>query len=308
MAVIISKITCREVLDSRGNPTVEADVLSSCGHRGRAAVPSGASTGKFEACELRDGDVSRYLGKGVLSALSNINGPIAAAVTGLDANNQSALDQKMLDLDGTAQKTKLGANAILAVSMASAKLAALAQGKQLYSHLRSLYEKIGGTKPMRMPVPLMNVLNGGEHANNSVDIQEIMLVPHKAKSFSDALRKGTEVFHHLKKILDKAGHSTAVGDEGGFAPNFASNKEAIETVLTAIKKAGYEPGNEIALALDVAASSFFEGGTYNLSSEQKKLSSVEMQAQLQSYASEFPIISIEDGLDEEDWEGFSQLK
>jgi len=307
MPVIIEKIICREILDSRGNPTVEAEILSSCGHRGLAAVPSGASTGKFEACELRDGDSKRYLGKGVLGALENIRGPITKTVMGMDAADQRAIDQAMLDLDGTEQKTKLGANAILSVSMAAAKLAAVAQNKPLYAHLRDLYERAGGKQPMRMPVPLMNVLNGGEHANNSVDIQEIMLVPHKADSFADALRKGTEVFHQLKKILHKAGHSTAVGDEGGFAPNFGSNKEAISTVLSAIKQAGYEPGSEIALALDVAASSFFKDGSYDLESENKKLSSVEMQKQLQEYASEFPIISIEDGLDEEDWEGFTQL-
>ncbi len=307
MSVIIDKITCREILDSRGNPTVEADILSKCGFVGRAAVPSGASTGKFEACELRDGDKDRYLGKGVLSALKNIRGPIAAKLIGMDACDQKTIDQTMLDLDGTEQKTQLGANAILAVSMASAKLAAVAKAKPLYQHLRGLYEAAGGKHPMRMPVPLMNVLNGGDHANNSVDIQEIMLVPHKADSFSEALRKGTEVFHHLKKFLHQNGQSTAVGDEGGFAPNFASNKEAIEAVLTAIRKAGYEPGKEIALALDVAASSFFRDGTYNLASEDKKLSSAQMQSQLQSYAKEFPIISIEDGLDEEDWDGFTSL-
>jgi enolase len=307
MSVIIDKIVCREILDSRGNPTVEAEIYSKCGAVGRAAVPSGASTGKFEACELRDGDQNRYMGKGVTQALANVNGPIQEAVRGMDASEQSKLDQTMLDLDGTKQKTKLGANAILAVSMAATKLAATAKGVSLYKHLRKLYEEKGGSTPMRLPVPLMNVLNGGDHANNSVDIQEIMVVPHKADSFSDALRKGTEIFHHLKKILHKQGQSTAVGDEGGFAPNFGSNKEAIEAVLGAIKAAGYTPGKEVALALDVAASSFFKDGAYHLASEGKKLTSAQMQEQLKEYAGVFPIISIEDGLDEEDWDGFHQL-
>lgn len=303
MAQTIKKILAREILDSRGNPTVEVDLFLENGTQARAAVPSGASTGEHEAAELRDGG-ERYLGKGVLNAVKNVKDKIAPMLLGQDAENQKNIDQMMIELDGTENKAKIGANAILAVSLANAKAVALAQNKSFYSYILENYFN----KQALLPAPMMNILNGGEHADNNVDIQEFMIFPVGAKSFQEALRMGTEVFHHLKKILQSKGYNTAVGDEGGFAPNLKSNQEALELIMSAIEKAGYRPGEEISLALDVASSELFKEGSYNLAGEQKfNLSASDMISIYQTWCQTFPIISIEDGLDENDWEGWKAL-
>ncbi|WP_419535908.1 phosphopyruvate hydratase [Endozoicomonas sp.] len=297
----IKEIKAREVLDSRGNPTVEADVILESGAFGTACAPSGASTGSREALELRDGDKSRYLGKGVLKAVANVNGPIREALLGFDANDQRGLDQKMIDLDGTDNKAKLGANAILAVSLATAKAAAADKGMPLYAHIAELNGTAG---QFTMPVPMMNILNGGEHADNNVDIQEFMIQPVGAKNFAEALRMGAEVFHALKKVLSDKGLNTAVGDEGGFAPNLASNADALAVIKDAVAAAGYTLGTDITLAMDCAASEFYEDGKYNLKGEGKVFTSNEFSDYLKGLTEEYPIISIEDGLDESDWDGF----
>ncbi len=293
----IADIRAREIMDSRGNPTVEADVTLKSGVVGRAAVPSGASTGTREALEMRDGDKSRYLGKGVLKAVANINGSIRDALIGHDCTDQAGIDNTMLKLDGSENKDKLGANALLGVSMASAHAAANAQGKPLFQYL-------GGEDAVTLPVPMMNIINGGSHADNSVDLQEFMVMPVGAKSFSEALRCGAEIFHSLRDVLHGKGMNTNVGDEGGFAPNLTSNEEAIEVILTAIDKAGYTAGKDVYLALDVAASEFYEDGSYNLASENKKFSAEQFVDYLADWVSRYPIISIEDGLDESDWDGW----
>ncbi len=293
----IAEIRAREIMDSRGNPTVEADIILESGVMGRAAVPSGASTGAREALELRDGDKSRYLGKGVLKAVSHINGTIRDALIGQDATQQTAIDKIMLELDGSDNKDKLGANALLGVSMASAHAAANAQGLPLFQYL-------GGSDAVTLPVPMMNIINGGSHADNSVDLQEFMVMPVGATSFREALRCGAEIFHHLRTVLHDKGMNTNVGDEGGFAPNLTSNEEAIETILAAIKNAGYTAGKDVYLALDVAASEFYEDGMYNLASENKKFSAEQFVDYLDDWAKRYPIISIEDGLDEADWDGW----
>ncbi len=293
----------REILDSRGNPTVEAEVGLAGGAVGRAAVPSGASTGEHEALELRDGDKARYLGKGVRTAVANVNGPIAAALKSKDASQQEALDRLMISLDGTPNKGKLGANAILAVSMACARAAAQARGMPLYHYL-------GGESATTLPVPMMNILNGGAHADNSVDLQEFMAMPLGAPSFSEALRMGVEVFHNLKSVLKKRGYSTAVGDEGGFAPNLKSNVEAIELILEAIVKSGYRAGEQVALALDPAASEFYDSATgkYVFKKSDKSARSPEqMVAFYADWVRQYPIVSIEDGLAEDDWAGWKLL-
>jgi enolase len=301
MAVTISDIKAREILDSRGNPTIEADVILSSGIVGRAAVPSGASTGSREALELRDGDNKRYLGKGVLKAVSNVNGPIREALLGADPTQQSELDHIMIKLDGTENKSKFGANAILAVSMAIARAAANEAGLPLYRYL-------GGDGPFFMPVPMMNVINGGAHADNNIDVQEFMILPVGAPTFAEAIRYGAEVFHNLKKVLKDKGLVVSVGDEGGFAPNLRSNEEALEEICKAIEKAGYKLGKDICLGLDVAASEFFDNGTYNLKSENKKLSSAEFVDYLAKWVDKYPaLISIEDGLAEGDWQGWKLL-
>ena len=300
MAKIID-IKGREVLDSRGNPTVEADVTLEGGIIGSACAPSGASTGSREALELRDGDKSRYLGKGVLKAVANINGAIRELLLGQDATDQEALDRAMIELDGTENKATLGANAILAVSLAAAKAAAQAKGMPLYAHIAEL----NGTPGVySMPVPMMNIINGGEHADNNVDIQEFMIQPVGAKTFSDALRMGTEVFHHLKAVLQARGFSTSVGDEGGFAPNLASNEEALAVISEAIANAGYTLGDDITLALDCAASEFYKDGMYDLAGEGKKFDAQGFTDYLAGLTERFPIISIEDGMDESDWAGW----
>ena len=296
----IVDVVAREILDSRGNPTVEADVLLESGVMGRAAVPSGASTGSREAIELRDGDASRYLGKGVLQAVENINTEISEAIIGLDAQEQAFIDQTMIELDGTENKSRLGANAILAVSMAVAKAAAEESGLPLYRYF-------GGMGPMQMPVPMMNIINGGEHANNSLDIQEFMIMPVGASTFREALRCGAEIFHSLKKLLDKKGHSTAVGDEGGFAPNLASHADALQIIMQAIEAAGYVPGQDVLLALDCAASEFYKDGKYHLSGEGLQLTSAQFTDYLANLADQFPIVSIEDGMAEGDWDGWKLL-
>lgn len=295
----IEEIVAREILDSRGNPTVEAEVVLESGIVGRAAVPSGASTGENEAVELRDGDKFRFLGKGVKKAVENVNHAIANAIIGMDSFDQAAIDQAMIDLDDTPNKSKLGANAILAVSLANARATA--------SELEiPLYRYIGGTNARTLPVPLMNIINGGAHADNNVDFQEFMIVPAGAPSFSEALRWGTEVFHSLKGVLKKKGYSTAVGDEGGFAPSLKSNDEAIESILEAITAAGYTPGEQIAIALDPASSEFFIDGHYVFKkSDGRKLTSEEMVKYWVDWAKQYPIISIEDGLAENDWEGWA---
>jgi len=296
----ITHIHAREVLDSRGNPTVEAEVTLADRNSGRAIVPSGASTGEHEAVELRDGDKKRYLGKGVLKAVENVNGKIAKALVGMDATNQRALDQKMIDLDGTDNKSHLGANAILAVSMAVARAAA-GYGTPLYVYL-------GGAGANTLPVPMMNILNGGAHADNNVDFQEFMVMPVGAKSFSEALRWGVEVFHTLKGVLKKRSYNTAVGDEGGFAPSLKSNVEAIEVVLEAIQQAGYKPGEQIAIALDPAASEFYQDGKYVFKKSDKSAkSSEEMVRFWAKWANDYPIVSLEDGLGEDDWNGWQML-
>ena len=301
MSAIVD-IIGREVLDSRGNPTVECDVLLESGVMGRAAVPSGASTGSREAIELRDGDKSRYLGKGVLKAVEHINTEISEAIMGLDASEQAFLDRTLIELDGTENKGRLGANAMLAVSMAVAKAAAEEAGLPLYRYF-------GGSGAMQMPVPMMNIVNGGAHANNSLDIQEFMIMPVSQTSFREALRCGAEVFHALKKILADKGMSTAVGDEGGFAPNFASNEECLNTVVQAIEKAGYKAGEDVLLALDCAASEFYHEAedVYALEGEGLKLSSTQFADYLANLCDKFPIVSIEDGMAEGDWEGWKTL-
>ncbi len=302
MAEIVKTIG-REILDSRGNPTVEADVRLSDGSVGRAAVPSGASTGEHEAVELRDGEKSRYLGKGTRKAAGNVNGEIASAVRGMDAASQKEIDRKMIDLDGTPNKGRLGANAILAVSMAVARAAAASLGVPLYRYL-------GGVSASVLPVPMMNILNGGAHADNSVDVQEFMVVPFGAAKFAEALRMGAEVFHTLKSVLKKKKHSTAVGDEGGFAPNLKSNEEAIEVILEAIVQAGYGPGKDIGLALDPAASEFYasDKGKYVFKKSDKSKRSPEQMVEFWSdWVRQYPIVSIEDGLAEDDWKGWKRM-
>ena len=299
MSAIVD-VVAREILDSRGNPTVEADVLLESGLMGRAAVPSGASTGSREAIELRDGDAGRFLGKGVLQAVENVNTEISEAIIGLDAEEQAFIDKVLIDLDATDNKSRLGANATLAVSMAVAKAAAEEAGLPLYRYF-------GGSGPMQMPVPMMNVVNGGAHANTNLDIQEFMILPVGAQSFREALRCGAEVFHHLKKLVDKKGYPTTVGDEGGFAPNVAGNDEAIELILRAIEAAGYTPGQDVVLGLDCAASEFYKDGKYHLASEKLELTSEAFTDYLANLADKYPIISIEDGMAENDWAGWKLL-
>jgi len=296
----IYNVNAREILDSRGNPTVEVDVTLACGAKGRAAVPSGASTGTREALELRDGDKNRYLGKGVLKAVENVNEIIGPEVQGMDATDQYSLDQCMITLDGTPNKSKLGANAMLGVSMAAARAAADAYSLPLYRYL-------GGLNARFLPVPMMNIVNGGAHAANRLDIQEFMIIPSGAKTFFEAVRMGAETFHSLKRILKEKGLSTAVGDEGGFAPDFSSNEEAIQMIMAAITAAGYKPGEDIGLALDVAASEFYKDGKYFLESENKKLTAKQMIAYYQSLIEKYPLYSIEDGLAEQDWENWTLM-
>lgn len=293
-------IVAREILDSRGNPTVEADVTLACGVTGRAAVPSGASTGTREALELRDKDKNRYLGKGVINAVKNIHGEIAPSLLGMDAADQAAVDAEMISLDGTENKTKLGANALLGVSMATARAAALAYGLPLYRY-------IGGINAKLLPLPMMNIVNGGSHAANSLDIQEFMVMPVSAANITEAVRMGAEVFHNLKKILKSENHNTAVGDEGGFAPNLGSNEEAIQYIMKAIEEAGYKPGDDLVLAMDAAASEFFEDGKYVLKSDGKKLSAPEMVDYYADLVAKYPIASIEDGLAEGDWDNWALM-
>ncbi|RSK28533.1 phosphopyruvate hydratase [Bacillus sp. HMF5848] len=298
----IIDVYAREVLDSRGNPTVEVEVITESGAFGRALVPSGASTGEYEAVELRDGDKSRYLGKGVLKAVENVNEKIAPELVGFDVRDQVGIDRALIELDGTENKGKLGANAILGVSMAAARAAA--------DYLNvSLYEYLGGFNSKTLPVPMMNIINGGEHADNNVDIQEFMVMPVGASTFREALRMGAEIFHALKGVLSAKGLNTAVGDEGGFAPNLGSNEEALQTIIEAIEKAGYKPGEQVMLAMDAAASEFYnkEDGKYHLKGEGVVYTSEEMVNFYEEMASKYPIISIEDGLDENDWEGFKLL-
>jgi len=297
----IERIFAREILDSRGNPTVEVDVELACGAMGRAAVPSGASTGAHEAVELRDGDKKRYSGKGTLNAVQNVNTRIAKEILGMDALDQAAVDHKMLELDGTPNKSKLGANAILGVSLAVARAAADAVGLPLYRYL-------GGVSAKILPVPMFNILNGGVHANwQGTDFQEYMICPVGAPNFREALRWGSEVYHALKAVLKSGGYSVGVGDEGGFAPALKSNAQAVEVILEAIKKAGYQPGQDIAIALDPASSSFFENGKYNLRSEKRQISSEEMVALYADWVEKYPIVVIEDGLAEDDWAGWKLL-
>jgi enolase len=297
----IERITAREILDSRGNPTVEVDVILETGIIGRAAVPSGASTGENEAVELRDGDKGRYLGKGVLKAVENVNDEIAPELLSCDANRQVDIDSAMLELDGTNNKGRLGANAILAVSMACAKASAAELGLPLYRYL-------GGVNAKELPVPMMNILNGGQHADNNVDLQEFMIAPAGAPTFRDSLRMGAEVFHALKKILKDMGLNTSVGDEGGYAPNLQSNEEALEVIMKAIESAGFKPGDDILICLDAAASSFYKDGKYNLAAEKEPIKNSEaMVAYYEYLVNKYPIISIEDGLDENDWDGFKLL-
>jgi enolase len=297
----IDQIHAREILDSRGNPTVEADVILSTGERGRAAVPSGASTGEHEAVELRDSDAKRYGGKGVMKAVANVNDVIARELKGLDALNQDAVDQRLLQLDGTDNKSKLGANALLAVSMANARAAAGVRKLPLYRYL-------GGDEANTLPVPMMNIVNGGAHADNNVDFQEFMIVPVGADRFSEALRTGAEIFHTLKSVLKKKGYATSVGDEGGFAPNLKSNEEAIETIIEAISQAGYKAGDDVLLALDPAASEFYDGSGYVFKkSDGRKLTSAQMIAFWKDWTEKYPIVSIEDGMGENDWDGWKAL-
>ncbi len=296
MSAIVDVIA-REILDSRGNPTVEADVLLESGVMGRAAVPSGASTGSREAIELRDGDKSRYLGKGVLRAVENVNTEICEALLGLDAEDQAFIDRTLIELDGTENKARLGANAILAVSMATARAAAEQSGLPLYRYL-------GGAAPMSLPVPMMNIINGGAHANNSIDMQEFMIIPLGAPSFREALRYGAEVFHTLRKLLDGKGMTTTVGDEGGFAPNLESNETALKFIVEAISAAGYTPGKDIAIGVDCAASEFYKDGKYHIAAEGLKLSSAQLTDYLAAWCDKYPIVSIEDGLAENDWDGW----
>lgn len=299
MSIIID-VHARQVLDSRGNPTIEVDVFTESGGLGRAIVPSGASTGSKEALELRDGDKKIYGGKGVLKAVANVNEVIANEIIGMDACDQQGIDQAMINLDGTENKSQLGANAILGVSLACARAAAEATGLPLFQYL-------GGPFSSQLPLPMMNIINGGEHADNSIDFQEFMIMPVGAKTYSEALRMGTEVFHALKKVLSEKGHNTAVGDEGGFAPSLKSNEEAITIILEAIEKAGYKPKKDIVLALDVAASELYEKGQYHLKGEGVVKSSKEMIEYYSELCEKYPIVSIEDGLDESDWEGWKAL-
>ncbi|MEO6022945.1 MAG: phosphopyruvate hydratase [Burkholderiales bacterium] len=296
----IVEVMAREILDSRGNPTVEADVLLESGIIGRAAVPSGASTGSREAVELRDGDAQRYLGKGVLQAVENVNTEICEAIIGLDVSEQTFIDKALIELDGTENKSRLGANALLAVSMAVAKAAAEESGLPLYRYL-------GGAGGMQLPVPMMNVINGGAHANNSLDLQEFMVIPHGFQTFRDALRCGTEIFHALKKLIDKKGMPTTVGDEGGFAPNLPNNESALELIMQAIAAAGYRAGEEVSIGLDCASSEFFKEGKYDIASENRKLSAGELTDMLAGWVAKYPIISIEDGMAEQDWAGWKIL-
>jgi enolase len=299
MSIIID-IHAREILDSRGNPTVEVDVTLEDGTMGRAAVPSGASTGAYEAVEKRDGDTSRYMGKGVQEAVAAVNGEIAEAIVGFDATDQVGIDLTMIELDGTDNKGRLGANAILGVSMAVAKAAADFSGQPLFRY-------VGGTSARVLPVPMMNIINGGEHADNPIDIQEFMIMPVAAENIREAVRMGSEVFHTLKKELSAAGLSTGIGDEGGFAPNIASTREALDFILKSIEKAGYTPGKDIYLALDCAATEYYKDGKYELSGEGKSLSSEENVAYLEALCNDYPIISIEDGMSEDDWDGWVAL-
>ena len=299
MSVIID-VVGREILDSRGNPTVEVDVLLEDGAMGRAAVPSGASTGAHEAVELRDGDKSRYGGKGVLKAVEAVNGPICDALTGLRATDQVRIDDLLCDLDGSKNKARLGANAILGVSLATAKAAAQSLGTPLYRY-------VGGTSARVLPVPMMNIINGGEHADNPIDIQEFMIMPVGAESIRDAVRIGAEVFHALKKGLHDAGHNTAVGDEGGFAPNISSTRDALDFIMKSIEKAGYRPGEDVYLALDCAATEYYKDGKYNMAGEGKILTAAENAAYLAGLVDSYPIVSIEDGMSEDDWDGWRLL-
>jgi len=301
---LIANIQAREVLDSRGNPTIEADVLLAGGAFGTACAPSGASTGSREALELRDGDKSRYLGKGVLNAIAGIRGPIFKRLKGMDATDQKALDEAMIELDGTENKEVLGANAILAVSLAAAKAAAVYKGIPLYAHIAELN---GTPGQYTMPVPMMNIINGGEHADNNVDIQEFMVQPVSAPNFAEALRCGAEIFHALKQVLSQRGLSTAVGDEGGFAPNLPSNEAALDIIAEAVANAGYKLGEDVTLALDCAASEFYADGTYNLSGEGKVFDAPGFADYLTELANKHPIASIEDGMDESDWDGWQDL-
>ncbi len=297
---IITNVYAREVLDSRGNPTVEVEVYLESGYIGRAIVPSGASTGAFEAVELRDGDKGRYLGKGVEKAVENVNEIIAPEVIGFDALDQVSVDNMMIELDGTPNKAKLGANAILAVSMATARAAAEALQVPLYTYL-------GGFNAKQLPVPMMNIINGGEHADNNIDVQEFMVIPVGAVTFKEALRTGAEIFHNLKAVLQEKGLNTAVGDEGGFAPNLASNEEAINIIISAIERAGYKPGVDVFIGMDVASTEFFRDGKYHLEGEGKSYTSAEFVDLLASWVDKYPIISIEDGCSEDDWEGWKLL-
>lgn len=296
----IKKVWAREILDSRGNPTIEVDVILDNGILGRAAIPSGASTGSKEAVELRDGDKNRYLGKGVLKAVNNVNKIIAPKLIGKDPKKQKSIDYLMIDLDGTENKAKLGANAILGVSLAVAKAAAQDNGMSIFKYL-------GGKDARRLPIPFLNILNGGKHADNNVDIQEFMIAPIGAKSFKEALRMGAETYHNLKAVLKSKGLSTSVGDEGGFAPNLASNEEAVQIIISAIEKAGYQPGKDISIVLDSAASEFYQDGRYFLKADKRQLSSEEMVKYYAYLLSKYPIISIEDGLAENDWKGWQVL-
>lgn len=304
MTALIKKIIAREVLDSRGNPTVEADVILESGAVGTACAPSGASTGSREALELRDNDSQRYLGKGVTKAVSNVNGHIDKILKGFDANNQTLVDTMLIEMDGTDNKSFYGANAILAVSLASAKAAAKEKGVELYAHISELY---GTPGIYSMPLPMMNIINGGEHADNNVDIQEFMIQPVSAPSFREALRMGAEIFHALKAVLKSRGLNTAVGDEGGFAPDLASNEEALTVIKEAVKKAGYVLGKDVTLALDCASSEFYKDKKYNLYGEDKSFSSAEFSEYLATLCSNYPIVSVEDGLDESDWAGWEYL-
>ena len=294
----IADVRAREILDSRGNPTVEADVTLDSGDTARAGVPSGASTGTREAVELRDGDKGRYLGKGVTKAVANVNGEIREAITGVEFADQRALDTRMLELDGTDNKSRLGANALLAVSLAAAKASAAAADQSLFRHLGDSTE---------MPVPMMNIINGGAHADNSVDIQEFMILPVSADRFSEALRHGAEIFHALKSVLKADGLNTAVGDEGGFAPDLPSNQAALDTIMTAIEKAGFKPGDDILLGLDVASSEFYSNGTYSLASENRDFDAAGFSDYLAGLVAGYPIVTIEDGMDESDWDGWRIL-
>ncbi|AFC86272.1 phosphopyruvate hydratase [Frateuria aurantia] len=300
MSTEITNIHAREILDSRGNPTLEAEITLAGGGFGRAAVPSGASTGSREAVELRDGDKSRYLGKGVLQAVGHVNGEIAKALQGRDAADQSGLDRQLIELDGTPNKGRLGANALLGVSMAAARAVAAQRGEALWQYLSQ-------GKPGALPVPMMNIINGGAHADNNIDVQEFMILPVGLPSFSEALRAGTEIFHALKSVLKASGHNTAVGDEGGFAPNLRSNAEALDTILAAISKAGYKVGSEILLGLDVASSEFYKNGEYHLDGEGRRFSSEQFTELLADWVRQYPIVSIEDGLAEGDWAGWKHL-